>query len=521
MTALSALSDHYLVLAKNPISPGNYAGVDIRYSTEFEALESELEKAAAIHKTDAIDWQKVRDLGEGLLREQSKDLRVATWLTWSLYQREGLPGLHAGLSLLLDMCERHWALLHPTKNRTRAAAFAWLTPRLEKALGEDIPVASQLPLIRGLSELLRKFETCLAEQLGEAAPLLLPLCRRIDEQLARGERSTSEPGIISAALTQAKHAASQALNPALPLDNERDAHKALRALQDAARPLCAWWLKQKVSDVRALRLSRTLLWLPIDSLPERNAEQITALRGLPADKLASFGERFANGLYADLLVELEPSIARSPFWLDGQRLAWECLQELGAEPAMREVEVQLALFLQRVPGLEELRFHDGSPFADANTRAWLATHVMPHLQTPASEPQPLSSSDSGIAPAWESALQAALPLLRKEGLKCAVQQLKQGMPHAQGGRARFFWQLALARLCSAAKKHELTKTQLESLDQCLQANGLSEWEPALALEVLRLLHSCYELLPQSHLVRERKEEIYRRLCHLDLEVVLD
>ncbi|MBU1301795.1 MAG: type VI secretion system protein TssA, partial [Gammaproteobacteria bacterium] len=50
---------------------------------------------------------------------------------------------------------------------------------------------------------------------------------------------------------------------------------------------------------------------------------------------------------------------------------------------------------------------------------------------------------------------------------------------------------------------------------------LGDWEPDLALEVLRLLHSCCELLPQNHAVRESKDEIYRRLCHLDLEVVLD
>ncbi|HSC85220.1 MAG TPA: type VI secretion system protein TssA, partial [Pseudomonas sp.] len=348
-----------------------------------------------------------------------------------------------------------------------------------------------------------------------------PLCRRIDEQINRASQGQSEPGVVGAALAQVKQAASQVFSASTPIDNEREAHKALRGLQDGARPLCGWWLKQKASDLRALRLARTLLWLPIDSLPERNAEQVTALRGLPADKLASYRERFANGLYADLLLELESSIARAPFWLDGQRLAWECLQALNAEPAMREVEIQLALFLQRVPGLEELCFHDGVPFADGETRAWLGAHVLPHMQTPASEPAAPLSSDGNSLPAWEVALQAALPQLRKDGLKPAVQQLKQGLALAQGGRARFFWQLALARLCSAAKKHELAKTQLEALDHSLQASGLGDWEPELNLEVLRLLHNCYELLPQSHVVRERKEEIHRRLCHLDLEVVLD
>ena len=102
-----------------------------------------------------------------------------------------------------------------------------------------------------------------------------------------------------------------------------------------------------------------------------------------------------------------------------------------------------------------------------------------------------------------------------------MQQLKQGLAKACGGRERFYWQLALARVCLAAKKYELAKTQLESLDHILQTSSLGDWEPDLALEVLRLLHSCCELLPQNHAVRESKEGIYRRLCHLDLEVVLE
>ena len=520
MTAFSPLAEHYLQLAKSPIEQGNFAGADMRYSSEYEALEGELEKAGALHQTEAIDWQKIRDLSEALLRHQSKDLRAACWLVWSLHQREGLHGLQAGLGLLLELCQQSWDELHPRKERTRAAALTWLTPRLEKTLGEDIPVATQLPLFRSLTELLRGLETCLSARLGEDAPLLLPLCRRLDEQIARAAQGQTEPGAVGAAIAQVKQAAAQVFNPATPLDNERDAHKSLRALQDAARPLCAWWLKQKASDLRALRLARTLLWLPIESLPERNAEHITALRGLPADKLASYQERFAQGAYADLLADLEASIARAPFWLDGQRLVWECLQELKAEQAMREVEIQFALFLQRVPGLDELRFHDGVPFADAETRAWIGAHVLPHLQAPEVEKKPVAS-EQGATPPWEEALQQVLPGLRKDGLKAAVQQLKQGMSRARGGRERFFWQLTLARLCFAAKKYDLAKTQLESLDQTLQASGLGEWEPDLALDVLRLLHNCCELLPQNHAVRDSKDEIYRRLCHLDLEVVLE
>ena len=125
------------------------------------------------------------------------------------------------------------------------------------------------------------------------------------------------------------------------------------------------------------------------------------------------------------------SIARAPFWLDGQHLVWQCLHELDAEQAMREVEIQLALFMQRMSGLEELRFHDGSAFADAQTRAWLSSHVMPHVQAPVSDTTPVAN-DGNSLPAWDIALQETLPKLRKDGLKSAVQQLKLGLAKARG-----------------------------------------------------------------------------------------
>ncbi|MFJ4145834.1 type VI secretion system protein TssA [Pseudomonas sp. NPDC089734] len=519
MSYSSKLSAHYLELAKTSVSNESFAGEDVRFSVEYEALESELGKAQSVHESGQIDWLKIRENSEALLRTQSKDLRAAAWLTWALYQRESFPGLLAGIGLLQHLCEHHWSEIHPGKPRTRAAAISWLVPRLEQVLNENVAIKEQLPLFRRLVEHLEGLDAALTGHLADDAPLLLPLCRRLSSLVMRAADNQPEPGVVGAAVAQVKQAATQLLTPGAPVENEREAQKALRGLQENARPLATWWLKQKATDVRAIRLGRTLLWLPIEAVPERNAEQITALRGLPADKLKSYQDRFANGQYADLVMELEASLSKAPFWFDGQRMVWECLLELNAEHAMREVEIHFALLLQRLPGVVELRFHDGAPFADPATRRWIGTNVMPHLQSPGT-PRKVEEVAS-TRPAWEEALDEVLPILRKDGLKAAVQILKQGLQSARGGRMKFFWQFTLARLCFMAKKYELAKTQLETLDQELQNSGLHAWEPDLALEVLHLLHSCCELLPQNHAVRERKEEIYRRLCHLDLEVVLD
>ncbi|MBZ9782254.1 type VI secretion system protein TssA [Pseudomonas sp. REP124] len=519
MSYSNKLSAHYIELAKTSISKESFAGEDVRFSSEYEALERELGKAQSMHESGQIDWLKIRENCESLLRTQSKDLRVGAWLTWALYQRESFQGMLAGLGLLLHLCEHHWFEVHPGKARTRGAAIRWLVPRLEQALNENVAIKEQLPMFRRLVEHLEGLDAVCTAQLGDEAPLLLPVSRRLKKMVQRAADNQPEPGVVSAAVAQVKQAATQLFTPGAPIDNEKEAHKALRAQQENARPLCAWWLKQQATDLRALRLNRTLLWLPIDAVPERNAEHITPLRGLPADKLKSYQERYDQGAHADLLVELEASLGKSPFWFDGQRMVWECLQGLNAELAMREVEIQFALFIQRLPGIIELRFHDGVPFADAATRAWISASVLPHLQRAIA---PRKAEVAETQPAWELALDEVLPILRKDGLKAAVQILKQGMQKkAQGGRARFFWQFALARLCFMAKKYELARIQLETLDRSLQESGVNAWEPDLALQVLHLLHGCCELLPQNHAVRECKEEIHRRLCHLDLEVVLE
>lgn len=64
MSYSSKLSAHYLELAKVSVSKENFAGEDVRFSSEFEALESELAKASSMHESGQIDWLKIRENSE-------------------------------------------------------------------------------------------------------------------------------------------------------------------------------------------------------------------------------------------------------------------------------------------------------------------------------------------------------------------------------------------------------------------------------------------------------------------------
>lgn len=519
------LADQYMEIAKTPISPDDFCGEDVRYSAEFEALEVELAKADCLHATTGPDWAAIREGSERLLLQHSKDLRAAVWLTWSLYQSDSFCGLQAGVASLTYLCTHHWQTLHPRKQRTRQAAFGWLLPRLERAvvMAPGASDSTEPMTIRRLIAHLRELDECLTSHLASEAPVLLPLCRRLEERLTPETNASSTApqavpptGATGAPIHTQSHAASMAIN------GSRDAHKVMRALQDQGRNLCQWWRDQSATDPRAIRLSRTLLWLPIDALPEHDVQLQTALRGLHADRLADYAERLQLNQgpeqRSELLRELETSVARSPFWLDGQRMVRDCLESLGAQDAQQELQGQVRLLLKRLPGLEQLRFHDGTAFADEHTQAWLAHSVISPPDTPSTA---VINTQDHQQPPWEGALTTATTLIRKEHFRAGVSLLKQGMQTACNDRERFHWQFAQARLCHIAKHYELAAYQLEALSQTLHETRLDRWEPELAISVLQLLADSYQRLPRKQAAAERQKEMYQRLCHLDLEAALD
>jgi type VI secretion system protein VasJ len=112
MSYSSKLSAHYLELAKVSVSQENFAGEDVRFSSEFEALESELAKAQSMHESGQIDWLKIRETAKACCAPIQGSARrcVADLVT---VPARILPGLLAGLGLH-HLCEHHWTDVHPS-----------------------------------------------------------------------------------------------------------------------------------------------------------------------------------------------------------------------------------------------------------------------------------------------------------------------------------------------------------------------------------------------------------------------
>jgi type VI secretion system protein ImpA len=112
------LSDDLL----DPITAEQPAGADLRWTPEWDRIkdarraDDSLDSGQwAKRERKASDWPLVKDLVTAALRERSKDLQLALWLTESNIKLHGFPGLRDGLRITRELMARYWDKgLYPT-----------------------------------------------------------------------------------------------------------------------------------------------------------------------------------------------------------------------------------------------------------------------------------------------------------------------------------------------------------------------------------------------------------------------
>jgi len=125
----------------DPILPDLPGGADMRWTPEWDRIrearraDDELEAGKWTKRERKVaDWRLVRDLSLALLRERTKDLQLALWLTEASIKLQGFPGLGQGLRITRDLMVRYWDRgLYPAMDdgpEDRAGPFDWLNNKL-------------------------------------------------------------------------------------------------------------------------------------------------------------------------------------------------------------------------------------------------------------------------------------------------------------------------------------------------------------------------------------------------------
>ena len=557
---MSSLGDHPLaVIGLEVISDASPCGDSVRYDPAFEQLEAELAKQESL-VSETVDWSKVVDLASNIIRSNSKDILVGSYLCYGLLLKQGYPGLAVGLKILNDMAETHWDCLFPPAKRMRArqTAFIWLAEKAALIVAEKVPAANESEAIIEVSDYLKKLDNTLVEKMGDQAPMLTELSRPIKnyrqsaeaelEKAAKpevaepvpAESSSDSVEPSSAAESQAAPSPAPATPPPAPkpaastgsassvqalpsgsVATEADSKKILRQLQTVSRDIAGFWVGQKLSDPRSYRLSRVAAWMVVEVAPPSN-DGVTQIIPPAAERIKFFQATEEKGDFSALVAELEKTIARSPFWLDGHFMVVKALKSLGAEyeAAAHTVIRETANFLSRLPELVDLSFSDQTPFASDQTRLWLNAEVLNASSGSGGE----DSSQRGEAAAWDKALSEAATKAATGETKEAVEIIRQGMLHASQQRDQMYWRCALAQLLLNVGDASSASNILEQVTAQLDEETLSVWEPDLLSHAYYLLVQSYQKQQKKNKedkgLTEKATKAYEKLCWFDPVIAL-
>jgi type VI secretion system protein VasJ len=514
-----------------PLPGENPCGSSAKHEPEYEGVVAEIRKPESLNP-EPVNWGRVVELASEVLSQKSKDLLIASYLCYGLFETEGYAGLANGLEAYVALIDRFWEDVFPEKRRMRGriAAVEWLTVRLERGFEDKKPSSRDAEHTKKIVALLEAMEAGLTGRIGEITDEVLR--EKIEKDapefsgLVRTVKSFEKGFEQAATPTQPAPPPRQPASPTATapaeITEDGDISKALRQCQSVLWSIAKFLFDKKLEDPVPYRLNRVGRWIDIDELPPHR-EGITQIGLGAADRVQRIEACLGNKDFRSLIMEAEEGFARAPFWLDAHRYTAQAVEELGSafRAAKAAVVAEVGHFLDRLPGALDLKFKDGTPFADEQTRFWIQHEVLDARDEGSGEG---AAQDGGDDPAGDSPAEAerkARALAAKGKFEQAIALFRDGLRRTGSARERFCWTLTQARFCCEVGQEELAVPQLERLDQESERFCLSEWEPKLSLDVVQTLLLCYVKIAEktrkpSPTIVDKAEALYARLCQMDL-----
>ena len=477
----------FLELGKTPISQDSPSGVDVSYEPEYEDLQSEIEKLTSPTLSGGIDWKRVIKLSSDILAEKSKHLLVASYLFVALVHAKGIEGFGTGLTIYRDLLDNFWDNLFPPKKRMRARhnALQWCKETIISAV-EPLEPDSVLTeeKVNALKGDLDAIDAFLGEHMDDPPSFYqlqnIIAAKQPPEEPEENNVKELQPGPeAESAAVKTPETAGQPEEDGKNLSGQ-DYQKILNMGLESFRRASALCMQNDPSGPLAYRLTRIAAWLPVEKLPLAQDGKTRILPPMPEIKNA-LKNLYQQGNFKGLLESAEARVGQFLFWLDLSRYVAEALEQLGFMDAHEAVIQETAVFVYRLPGIENLSFSDGTPFADENTKEWLAAIAMDKG----------SAEDGYVAVSRDSEelhiadiYKQASALTKQKKLDEAVELIQGQLRSGTSQKSRFLWRIALARFLVNSKKARVALPHISEILKDIERYNLDNWDPDLALKAL-------------------------------------
>lgn len=514
-----------LSLGKEPIRPEQPAGDDIRYDAGFEALQAEIDKLSSPSGPKSLDWENVSRLSTDILATKSKDLLVAGYFSVAQVYTRGLDGLGDAATIMGELIERYWDTLFPQKTRMRGRvrALEWWIERTEGALKQRPRAPIPEEQLTRLRESLEKIEQLLRtriEELPSFASLytflnsanVIETPAQTDAQAPDAQPGKEQAAAGASAPAAKREQTTSAALPATPGDAQRAFNQSLERLTEIAD----FYRTHDPASPALHRLDRAIAWLRVEALPPA-ADGRTRIPP-PDREMRMLEELRAKGDNEAVLKMTGETLRKSLFWLDLNRFASEAMSSLGEryQAADETVRQETAYFLHRLPGIEELAFSDGTPFADGETRQWLKESALSSGSDGAESAAP---AQNGPALREEDAIRAevqeARALIREKKLLEALDGMQRNIRQSASEKDRLLRRAAVSQLLIATKNAEFALPHLSQLIDDVDRYRLEEFDPSLAIKCLKVAWSGF-VVSSDRAAREKAAVTLQRIARLDL-----
>ncbi len=485
-----------------PISEQSPGGLDSRESETYSQISEEINKLTNIKSDSIPNWIRVEQLTVKYLKEQSKDFLVSAWLAESWNQRFALEGLAAGLLLQAKLSEQFWETGFPTVKRIRGRrnAILWWTDRatnwLESQAEETIAADLSQKLLTSANEL----DKILSEKDPEA-PLLSALIshlRRIPvedppkpaetspisgekdsktvtdtSQISQSSSSNSVALNATAPSSAAQSTQNKTLNPSgftqnTQINSFEDLYTALKPAQEYLAQLGPALYAFDSSNPLVIHFSRFAARSSIFQLPKSTNGQTVV--SPPPIAIIDIFEKISKSKNSQGLTEFcESRIRTFPFWLDLDCQSASGFSMMGAAGIhMRNTIVDTLLnFLDRLPGVDQLLFSDGTPFASIDTLAWIKRCRQ-------------ERSSVGATDAFDAAKSNAMTARGEGKSEQAVNELQTFMSNTSSKRDQFRARAALVEMILSDRPDADLRSLVQPLIDDCEKQKLDQWEPELA-----------------------------------------
>ncbi len=275
----------------------------------------------------------------------------------------------------------------------------------------------------------------------------------------------------------------------------------MTAFSSYALQLADMALKANNTDPFGWQLSRMAMWGRIRQLPPAQGRQ-TSLPAPPTELREALQLQITTGNYLNAAMTAENLFLSNIWWLDIQYLQATALEHCGPDYAsvLSAVTGQLRIFLNRLPGIQELTFIDGTPFAAYSTREWLAT-----LQ------------NSKVAHHKGSPAQKCIAQARKLFLdgqhKSAMDVLEQELNRSNRNMDKLELRLEQCRLLIQGRQWLGATALADQLLGYYKKLHLGQWSMNLGMDVLNVARRAWQGF-DNDMSRKRIEEIQRQMVLL-------